>query len=235
MKNSMRLTAAHVSRVHRDIPDPGPLPGMDHFSDADYEEHLREFLSHRPEGPVSVFCYGSLIWKPAFAPARIRRATALGWHRSFCLRLARWRGTVEQPGLMMQIDLGGTCEGVIHEIAAGSEVETLHGLWRREMTIKPAGNYPRWIDVDVEGQRGRAIAFTSNPDHPNYAGALSADAIAELLATACGHLGSCAEYLHQTTAALEREGIHDPYLWDLQQRVAEVIERRFPELASTDG
>ena len=231
----MRLTAAHVGLVHRDIADPGPIPGLAHFSDSDYEEHLVEFLSHRPDGPVAVFCYGSLIWKPAFAPARISRATALGWHRSFCLRLARWRGTVEHPGLMMQIDRGGTCEGVIHEIAAGSELETLHGLWRREMTIKPAGNFPRWIDVEVKGQRGQAIAFTANPESPNYAGALSPDAVAELIATACGHLGSCAEYLHLTTTALEHEGIHDRYLWDLQQRVAEVIERRFPELASPGG
>ncbi len=225
----MRLTAAHVSLVHRDIPDAGPLPGMDHFSDEDYENHLAEFLSHRPNGPVAVFCYGSLIWKPAFEPAAVKRAIALGWHRSFCLRIKRFRGTPEAPGLMMQIDRGGMCEGVIQEIAAGSELETLHGLWRREMTVKPPSNFPRWIDIEVEGRRGQAIAFTANPESPIYAGALSPDAIAERLATACGHWGSGAEYLHQTIVCLEREGIHDPYLWDLQERVAALIEQRFPE------
>lgn len=229
MNSPMRLTAAHVSLVHRDIADPGPVPGLAHFSDADYEDHLGEFLSRRPNGPIAVFCYGSLIWKPAFAPARISRATALGWHRSFCLRMVRWRGTAEQPGLMMQIDRGGTCEGVIHEIAAGSELETLHGLWRREMTIKPAGNFPRWIEVETGGRRGQAIAFTANPESPNYAGGLGLDAVAQRLASACGHWGSGADYLHQTVTALEREGIDDPYLWDLQERVAEFIEQRFPE------
>jgi len=224
----MRLTPAHLGLVHRDVPDPGPVPGWEHFSDADYEVHLAEFLSHRPSGPVAVFCYGSLIWKPAFTPARISRAMAIGWHRSFCLRMVRWRGSAEQPGLMMQIDRGGTCEGVIQEIHEGSELETLNSLWRREMTIKPPANFPRWIDVKVDGRRRQAIAFTANPESPNYAGVLRPDTIAERLASACGHWGSGAEYLYQTITCLEREGIHDPYLWDLQERVAEVIERRFP-------
>lgn len=229
MTSPMRLTAAHVSLVHRDVADPGPVPGLAHFSDADYEEHLGKFLSHRPDGPIAIFCYGSLIWKPAFAPARVSRATALGWHRSFCLRMVRWRASPEEPGLMMQIDRGGTCEGVIQQIAAGSELETLHGLWRREMTIKPPANFPRWIAVEAEGRRWQAIAFTANPESPNYAGGLSLNVIADRLATCCGHWGSGAEYLHQTIACLQREGIHDPYLWDLQERVALLIEQRFPE------
>lgn len=100
------------------------------------------------------------------------------------------------------------------------------------MTVKPPSNFPRWIEVKNEGRRRQAVAFTANPESPIYAGELSPDAIAERLATACGHWGSGAEYLHQTIACLEREGIHDPYLWDLQERVAILIERRFPELAS---
>ncbi|HUR43430.1 MAG TPA: gamma-glutamylcyclotransferase [Aestuariivirga sp.] len=229
MNKTLRLTAAHVSLVHRHIADTGPVAGFTHFSEADYEDHLAEFLTHRPHGPIAVFCYGSLIWKPAFTPVRSERAVALGWHRSFCLRVARFRGTPEEPGLMMQIDRGGACEGVIQEIDEAGEVDTLRALWRREMTVKPPSNFPRWIEVEANGRRRRAIAFTANPDSPIYAGRLSPPAVAERLATACGHWGSCAEYLHQTITALEREGIHDPYLWDLQGRVAELIERRFPE------
>ena len=37
---------------------------------------------------------------------------------------------------------------------------------------------------------------------------------------AAGHLGSGAEYLHQTVAHLEAHGIHDPHLWRLQKLVA---------------
>lgn len=227
--NPMRLTDSHVRLVHRDIPDPGPDLRFEHFSDADYANHLSDFLKHRPPGPIAVFGYGSLIWKPSFEPVSVCRAKALDWHRSFCLHMERWRGSADQPGLMMQIDRGGQCEGVIQEIAAAGEAQALLELWRREMTIKPPGNNPRWIDVEVMGGRRRAIAFTANPQSLNYAGGLPAEIVAHRLSLACGHLGSNAEYLLQTITALESEGIHDPHLWDLQDRVARIIEQRFPD------
>lgn len=224
----MRLSESHVKLVHREVADPGPDPHLDHFTDADYEDHITRFLSERPDGPIHVFCYGSLIWKPVFPPVSTARARAVGWHRSFCLRMKRWRATPEAPGLMMQIDKGGECEGVTQEIARHGELETLHTLWRREMTIKPPGNLPRWIDVEISGRPARAIAFTANHESPQYAGRLDPDHIAEHLASACGHWGSCAEYLHQTIVSLAAAGIHDPYLWDMQERVARLIESRFP-------
>jgi cation transport protein ChaC len=54
------------------------------------------------------------------------------------------------------------------------------------------------------------------------------DEVAACLSEACGHWGSGAEYLLQTVRSLEREGFHDPYLWDLQERVAGLIEGRYP-------
>ena len=53
---------------------------------------------------------------------------------------------------------------------------------------------------------------------------LQADEIALTLSKACGHWGSCADYLHQTVLSLDAAGIHDGYLWDLQERVAALIE-----------
>lgn len=228
MKAPQHLTAAHVRLVHREIPDPGPLPGMDHFSDDDYQSHIGQFLAERPDGPVLVFAYGSLIWKPVSQPASVARANAFEWHRSFCLRVARFRGTPDVPGLMMQIDRGGTCEGVVQEVRDDEVLATLHLLWRREMTVKPPSNLPRWIEVEINGRQARAIAFTANRESPNYVGSLAPQMTAERLAVACGHWGSGADYLLQTVTALEHEGIHDPYLWDLQERVAAAIEQRFP-------
>ena len=46
-----------------------------------------------------------------------------------------------------------------------------------------------------------------------------------MIANACGHWGSCTEYLLQTITALEAHGIDDPYLRDLEDRVAEQLER----------
>lgn len=226
MSRVPRLTEAHIRRVHREIADLGAWPGLEPFTEAQYDEHLSAFLQDRPEGPIGVFAYGSLIWKPAFEPAATLRATARGWERAFTLRLKRFRGTPECPGLMMQIDQGGTCEGVLHVVPPTREWEVLSDLWRREMTVYPPGNLPRWIEAQADGRLWRAIAFTANPESPNYAGRLLLDEVAACLAEACGHWGSGAEYLLQTITALEREGIHDPQLWELQERVAEQIEAR---------
>ena len=49
------------------------------------------------------------------------------------------------------------------------------------------------------------------------------DKVASILARACGHIGSGAEYLYNTVSHLEEFGIHDRNLWRLQQLVADEI------------
>jgi cation transport protein ChaC len=225
-KRQLKLTEELVRRVHRDLEDSGYDPATQVFSEQDYDDHLRDFLSEKPQGSLYVFACGSLIWKPAFDHAGMVRGTAQGWRRSFCLKIARFRGTVQQPGLMMALDRGGTCEGFVQRLHQGREYEELQKLWRREMTMKPPGNKPRWIEVKLEHSSVRAIAFTANAERPNYAGNLSLDEIAHILSIACGHWGSGADYLRQTVNALEAAGIHDPYLWRLQELVAERIMAR---------
>jgi cation transport protein ChaC len=233
-KRQLKLTEELVRRVHRELEDPGYDPATAVFSEKDYDDHLQEFLSEKPAGPLYVFAYGSLIWKPAFDYARMVRGTAQGWRRSFCLRLTRFRGTAQQPGLMMALDRGGTCEGFAQQLHEGREYEELQKLWRREMTMKPPANHPRWIEVKLENSSVLAIAFTANPKRPNYAADLSPGEISRTLSIACGHWGSGADYLHQTVNALEAAGIHDPYLWQLQELVAEHIIARCGNLDSPD-
>lgn len=224
----LRLSEELVRRVHRDLPDRGLPAHMKRLSEADYDADLKQFLAERPDGPVNVFCYGSLIWKPIFEPAAIARGYTSGWSRAFTLRLTSFRGTPEFPGLMMQIDRGGGCEGVLHQVDVDREWADLSALWRREMSTRPSTNLPTWIDVEREGTMVKAIAFTANRESPNYVGGLAREEVARILAKACGHWGSGAEYLRQTVVSLQSAGIEDPYLWDLQERVAEIIETQGP-------
>jgi cation transport protein ChaC len=220
----MRLTPELVDRVARVVEDEGYEAHVEVFNEADYDEHLAEFLVPlAPSDPVWVFAYGSLIWKPGFAHVETRRGVAEDWQRSFCLRIKRFRGTRAQPGLMMQLDRGGSCEGLLMRLPPGEEISELRGLWRREITAKPPGNLPRWIDVTSGPETVRAIAFTANPAKDNYVCGLSLDEVAETLTLAAGHWGSGAEYLLHTVAALEAAGIHDPHLWQLQEMVADRI------------
>lgn len=227
MSKRPRLTDKHVDLVHRHVENSGSLPGLVPITEEEYDDHLRAFLQDRPDGPIGVFAYGSLIWRPVFEPAEIRRATALGWERAFTLLLKRFRGTPEIPGLMMQLDHGDACDGVLQMVSEGREWDILSDMWRREMTVWPSGNIPSWIDVESNGKTIRAIAFTANPESPNYTGRLTLDEVAAVLSEACGHWGSGAEYLLRTIEALEDHGIHDSHLWTLQDRVASLIEDRF--------
>ncbi len=230
MSREPRLSARHIDLVFQQLEDPGAWPGLESFTEAQYDEHLAHFLRERPDGAIGVFAYGSLIWKRVFAPVAEYRATAHGWQRAFSLRQKRFRGTGDYPGLMMQIDRGGLCEGVLQIVPEAEEPAILADLWRREMSVRPPSYTPRWIDLQIDGEAAprKAIAFTANPESPNYEPGLDADAVAERLSRACGHWGTAADYLLQTVISLEASGIHDPYLWDLQGRVAQKIEARHP-------
>ncbi|MCZ8546709.1 gamma-glutamylcyclotransferase [Mesorhizobium qingshengii] len=226
-KAPMALTEALVARTLRAVEDAGPVPGMVTMTDADYARFRDEVLATAPAGPLNLFAYGSLLWKPAGEVRGGARAVATGWHRSFCFTVQRFRGTVEQPGLMMALDRGGQCQGMVFEIAE-PVAANLEALLRREMTILPAVNVPRWLQVKTEGDVSRALGFVVDPGNPRYAGKLDKRAIAATLARAAGHWGSGAEYLFETIRHLDACGIRDRNLWQLQELVAEEIERERP-------
>lgn len=224
---SLSLTPAHVAQVHRAIADSGPGSGAILHGDADYDEWVaRMTRSHpAPGSPTLLFAYGSLIWRPEIEHVGEEIGVARGWHRCFCFRMTRFRGTPEQPGLMMALDRGGQCRGVLYELPKDDLEGQLGKLFRREFTYKPPNSMPRWIKVETASSPVAALAFVMNRASPLYAGSLSLEAVAEILARACGHVGSGAEYLLNTVMHLEARGIRDRNLWRLQSLVAECIER----------
>jgi cation transport protein ChaC len=141
----MALTADLVAAVARVVEDLGPTPGAVYMTDDDYEITIRETLENAPSGDIWLFGHGSLLWKPACEVAEGRRATVHGWHRAFCIRMARFRGTPERNGLMMALDRGGQCHGVIFRLPAAHLHESLDKLFRREMGFKISSNVPRWV------------------------------------------------------------------------------------------
>ncbi|MBD2749882.1 gamma-glutamylcyclotransferase [Microvirga sp. BT688] len=228
----MALTPEHVAQVHRVLEDPGPDPTWTYHTNGDYDALVQGLVVSHPGGPDTwLFAYGSLIWKPELEHVEVRRGTARGWHRSFCFRIERFRGTRQQPGLMMSLDRGGMCQGVAFRLPSDSLERQLDKLVRREITVKPPNNVPRWIVVQTEQGPLRAIAFVMNRQSRFYMGRLPPEQVADVLATACGHWGSCAEYLHNTVAHLEEQGIRDRNLWRLQALVAERIKPGTPDPA----
>ncbi|MBA3908298.1 MAG: gamma-glutamylcyclotransferase [Rhodobacter sp.] len=240
LARSLSLTPDHIARVHRAVEDAGPAKGVRQQTDADYADWVKKVLADQPlpGQPIRLFAYGSLIWKPELEHRAEQPGIARGWHRSFCLRMRRFRGTFEQPGLMMALDRGGQCRGVLYELAPEDPATLLDRLFRREFTVKPINNLPRWLTVDTDAGRVTALGFVMNRASPYYAGRLALTEVAQTLARACGHWGSGAEYVLNTVTQLERRGIHDSGLWKLLRLLAEQIDR-FPrpaqDVSSTVG
>jgi cation transport protein ChaC len=219
-KRQMALTAELVASVARVVEDAGPSPGTVYLTDADYGAIIRDMLAQAPPGDLWLFGYGSLLWKPGFEYAERRRATVQGWHRSFCLRIARFRATRDQNGLMMVLDRGGQCQGMIFRVPAEQAPTVLNGLFRRELVVNPPATPPRWLTAQTEEGPIRALGFAIDRRSPVYAGKLRLAEVADVLSKAAGHWGSCAEYLQTTVAHLEELGIQDRNLWRLQALVA---------------
>lgn len=223
-KRQMALTAELVASAARMVEDAGPSPGAVYLTDADYDAIVRDMLAQAPTGDLWLFGYGSLLWKPSFEYAERRMATVQGWHRSFCLKIARFRATRDQNGLMMVLDRGGQCQGMILRIPAHEAATVLHGLFRRELVVNPPATPPRWLMAHTVDGPARALGFVIDRRSPFYAGRLPLEQVADVLAKAAGHWGSCAEYLQNTVAHLEELGIRDRNLWRLQALVAERIQ-----------
>lgn len=196
------------------------VPDQRVLTDEERRESLRCAMAQRPPGPMWLFGYGSLIWNPTIHTVERRVARVGGWHRSFCLKVRAGRGSVDRPGLVLGLDQGGECTGVAFRIAEDLLEQELELLWRREMV---SGSYvPRWLDLtDPQGEPlGQALGFTMNTGCEQYAGRLPEAELVETLSTACGALGSSADYLFRTCEGLRACGVHDAHLERLAQLVA---------------
>jgi len=194
------------------------------LDDFQLSDSLTATLAQKPKGAGWwVFAYGSLLWNPLFPFAEARRATLRGLHRRFCLYSMASRGTRDEPGLVLGLDRGGACTGVVYRLPSPAAIDELHLLWRREMVT---GSYrPKWVGVQAADRRLIALAFTVKHDHPQYAGKLDHDSEARIIANASGAFGSSLDYLERTRVALVTHGIVDPYLERLATKVAMLREQ----------
>lgn len=196
------------------------MPPGTTLSDAAIEADLDARLSRHPPGAdVWLFGYGSLMWNPAIDFAECRPGAVHGWHRRFCLWLHMGRGSPDNPGLMLALERGGRCAGLLFRIPAAEARAELLLAWQREMFT---GAYQsRWVTAMTARGPVRAATFVANRANPRYAGRLDEALVAARLANASGSLGSCAAYLAETVGALQAAGLRDRALERLHRSVAE--------------
>ncbi len=225
----MRLTERHVGYLQPDNPSedmPPPPEGMRAATTDDHQAIMARLLGDAAaENEIWIFAYGSLIWKPACNFVEMRTGLVRGWHRAFCLGWNnRFRGSDENPGLMLALDRGGACKGVLYRLPPGEIETSMLQLLQREMGWLPSAFPPRWVNAHTGDRTIRALTFCMDRNSGRYVTGLAEDQIADVLSRAVGSRGSMAEYLHATVYHLEQMGIRDPHLWRLQHLVAERIE-----------
>jgi len=177
--------------------------------------------------PVWIFAYGSLIWDPEFCYAEAEPALLRGYHRSFCVYSYDYRGTPDRPGLVLGLDRGGSCRGIVLRLPPETLAEAINRLWLREMSGRQVYNMRR---LRVRTRRGtqRTFAFTVLRDRSDYAGRLPLDEAARIILDAAGRRGACRDYFDNTLRHLEQLGLADRALRRLAQRVEALAALRLP-------
>ena len=173
-----------------------------------------------------VFGYGSLMWRPGFPFLERRAAELKGRRRAFCIYSVHHRGDPARPGLVLGLLPGPGVRGAAYRVAARDWPETYAYLLEREQPTETYVEARAAVTLD-DGRTVEALVFLSDEAHPQWAGALTVERQAELIAGASGLSGSNADYLRDLVAHLRAEGCADAELEALLARV----ERRLSAAA----
>jgi len=168
-----------------------------------------------------VFGYGSLMWRPGFPFAERRGATLHGRRRAFCIYSVHHRGTHERPGLVLGLAPGGAVRGIAHRVAEADWGEVYGYLKEREQPTETYIEAHRYVRLD-DGRRVEALTFLSDVRHPQWAGALSQERQAELIAGSVGLSGRNVDYLRDLVEHLREMRVHDAGM----ERLLGLVETR---------
>jgi glutathione-specific gamma-glutamylcyclotransferase len=163
------------------------------------------------DGNLYVFAYGSLIWRPGFAYAAMHPALLRGYHRRFCIRSRRYRGTPDSPGLVLGLDRGGACRGVAFRVPAAVAAFVMAYLVERETPPTEEAVYERRVlrvSLLDSGREVRAVAFVADRKCADYCRPEAA-AAAATISRGAGQMGPNREYLLNTVAHLRSIGVRD--------------------------
>ena len=153
-----------------------------------------------------VFGYGSLMWNPGFAFAERAAATLAGRRRAFCIYSVHHRGTHARKGLVLGLAPGGSVRGMAYRVAAADWDAVYAYLMEREQPTETYVEARRQVRL-ADGRRVETLVFLSDPHHPQWAGVLSLERQAELIAGATGLSGRNVDYLRDLVAHLREEGM----------------------------
>lgn len=155
-----------------------------------------------------VFGYGSLMWRPDFPYQERADATLYGRRRAFCIYSVHHRGTYERPGLVLGLAAGGAVRGAAYRVADADWPAVYAYLIEREQPTETYRESRRPVRL-ADGRTVDALVFLSDVNHPQWAGALTLDQQARLIAGSEGLSGRNIDYLRDLVVHLRDAGVRD--------------------------
>ncbi len=148
------------------------------------------------------------MWRPGFEFLERQAATLHGRRRAFCIYSVHHRGTYQRPGLVLGLAPGGSVRGAAYRVSEDRWPEVYAYLREREQPTETYVEASAFIRL-ADGRRIETLVFLSDVHHPQWAGALSLERQAELIAGATGLSGPNVAYLRDLILHLRQEGVRD--------------------------
>jgi len=174
-----------------------------------------------------IFAYGSLMWDFSFPHVRKEAARLSGYHRSFCMASVVYRGTKDNPGLVLSLDQGGFCDGIAYKVPEEHAYPVFEAVWDREMITQ--AYLPQTLPVLLNGgpETVKALCFTVNPAHEQYVGTLPLADQARIIQTAKGQSGPNIDYALTTLRHLHTLYIQDEEMVGLSEALGHPLGQSF--------
>jgi len=184
-----------------------------------------------PRGDLWVFGYGSVMWRPGFDYMERRPGRLHGYHRALCVWSWFHRGSPNSPGLVLGLDVGGSCNGIAYRVDASDKHAAADYLYRRELVTDGYeamlvrvylndGPVTAAVTAPVTAPV-TALCFRANRQHPQYAGKLDHGHAADVVHQSKGNSGANSDYVASAVEQLQGMGINDRALANINRLVAE--------------
>ena len=166
-----------------------------------------------------IFAYGSLMWRPDFEFVSARPAKLDGYHRRLSVLSHHYRGTPEKPGLVLGLDDGGTCLGLVYEIAEEAWENVITQVRQREMLGDVYNEAIKEFSLLETREIVRAVTYLVNHQSIQYFPNEKPEALLPYIYQGHGQFGSCRDYVTNTILHLRQLGIYDEGLEELAEFV----------------
>ncbi len=195
-------------------------PGLDINRDKKFDENsvlspelLTSDSATATANGLWVFGYGSLMWRPDFSYEHRVNGRCAGLRRSFCVRSVYHRGSYARPGLVLGLDRGGACDGVLFYVPPSEALKTLSYLRKREQVTRVYREIYMPVELlDGSGRVCRALCYVADRGHKQYIGSLSIQKKAEIIKICTGRSGKNIDYFLSTLRHMDELGFHDDEL-----------------------